>query len=104
NKTRDYAPYQKLMDVIYNALNPALQTPYAPPPKPHHESFWDELIIGLLAIVVMVIATPAIDLLPVQLIRRHVSSNFLSVICGDSISRSHKESFSLNDKRFNGVI
>ncbi|MCX7122037.1 MAG: hypothetical protein NTZ67_09765, partial [Gammaproteobacteria bacterium] len=47
NKTRDYAPYQKLMDVIYNALNPALQTPYAPPPKPHHESFWDELIIGL---------------------------------------------------------
>ncbi|MCX7122035.1 MAG: RES family NAD+ phosphorylase, partial [Gammaproteobacteria bacterium] len=60
NKTRDYAPYQKLMDVIYNALNPALQTPYAPPPKPHHESFWDELIIGLVAIVVMVIATPAI--------------------------------------------
>jgi len=61
NKAQDYAPYQRLMDVIYNSMNPALKTPQPPPPPPtHHESFWDEVIGIAVAVVVMFVVPPDI--------------------------------------------
>ncbi|EKD91986.1 MAG: hypothetical protein ACD_29C00264G0001, partial [uncultured bacterium] len=49
-------PYQQIMDKILSSLNPALRTPRPtpPPPQKHRESFLDELIEIVVAIVVMV--------------------------------------------------
>ncbi|MDP1573691.1 MAG: polymorphic toxin type 46 domain-containing protein [Coxiellaceae bacterium] len=60
NKDSDFTPYEKLMAVIYNGINPALKTPQPPPPKPHHHSFWHEFIEGVVAVVILVVATPVI--------------------------------------------
>ncbi|EKD71907.1 MAG: hypothetical protein ACD_46C00070G0003 [uncultured bacterium] len=55
NKARNYTPYQRLMDVMYNSLNPALKTPLPPPPPRHHESFLDEIIIAVVAVVAIIV-------------------------------------------------
>lgn len=67
NKVHNYAPYQRLMDVVYGGMNPALKTPQPPPPPPrHHESFWDELIGVVASVVVMIVVPEAIEsILPV---------------------------------------
>ncbi|HLB56530.1 MAG TPA: hypothetical protein VJK30_04295 [Coxiellaceae bacterium] len=59
NKARDFSAFEKLIQVVYNAMYPALKTPEPPPPKPHHESFWDELI-GIIVSVVVMICAPEI--------------------------------------------
>ena len=60
NKAADFTSYEKLMAAIYNGINPALKTPQPPPPKPHHHNFWHEFIEGVVAIIILVVATPAI--------------------------------------------
>lgn len=67
NKAQDYASYQRLMDVIYSSINPALKTPQPPPPPPrHHEGFWDELLGVVVSVVVMIVVPEAIEaVLPV---------------------------------------
>ncbi len=53
NQAGDVRPYSKMMESFYASLNPSLEMKQPKPPKPHHESFWDELIGAVVAVVIM---------------------------------------------------
>ncbi|MCX7124492.1 MAG: hypothetical protein NTU49_01810 [Gammaproteobacteria bacterium] len=89
NKTHDCTPYEKLLNAICGALNPALKTPQPPappPPKPHHESWLDEFIEGIVAIVVLAFVPEAITVAFPTMFGSAVLSSTVAFTIGGAIA------------------